>query len=441
MAAEPEQNVDGRTLVILAFSATAGVMVEFYDFFIFGYAAASTFPKIFFPQLSVTQALVFSYLTFGAGFPARLLGAFIFGHLGDRSGRKYSFLVNIVIVGSATCLMGLLPGYATLGITAPILLVLLRVVQGIGLGGEFGGASALLAEFGAKRRSRAFWMSLANLGIPLGAMSASAMLLMLNKSFNTSGWRIAMLLSVVIVIPAIVARYKLADSPLFEQLRQREQLAKMPSFAVFRSHAAPIVLLAMVSAFQQMDGYVSGTYIISFMKFAGVPLATTASILLLSRIGDILGVVFSGPVADLLKRRTVAYAAIAITTLLSYPFVLAILAKRMLLVMLLQFLITFFGLGLLHGLAPILTAESFPTKFRYSGTGISFSLSAILGGMVAPPVLAGFIGEDVRHKAYLVPVVYVVYCIVAMIALLFIRETRDVQLEDLDKTQEPHEKN
>jgi MFS family permease len=433
MAAEPEQNVDGRSLVILAFSATAGVMVEFYDFFIFGYAAASTFPKIFFPQLSATQALVFSYLTFGAGFPARLLGAFIFGHLGDRSGRKYSFLVNIVIVGSATCLMGLLPGYATLGITAPILLVLLRVVQGIGLGGEFGGASALLAEFGAKRRSRAFWMSLANLGIPLGAMSASAMLLMLNKSFNTSGWRIAMLLSVVIVIPAIVARYKLADSPLFEQLRQREQLAKMPSFAVFRSHAAPIVLLAMVSAFQQMDGYVSGTYIISFMKFAGVPLATTASILLLSRIGDILGVVFSGPVADLLKRRTVAYAAIAITTLLSYPFVLAILAKRMLLVMLLQFLITFFGLGLLHGLAPILTAESFPTKFRYSGTGISFSLSAILGGMVAPPVLAGFIGEDVRHKAYLVPVVYGVYCIVAMIALVFIRETRDVQLEDLDK--------
>jgi MFS family permease len=433
MAAEPEQNVDGRSLVILAFSATAGVMVEFYDFFIFGYAAASAFPKIFFPQLSATQALVFSYLTFGAGFPARLLGAFIFGHLGDRSGRKYSFLVNIVIVGSATCLMGLLPGYATLGITAPILLVLLRVVQGIGLGGEFGGASALLAEFGAKRRSRAFWMSLANLGIPLGAMSASAMLLMLNKSFNTSGWRIAMLLSVVIVIPAIVARYKLADSPLFEQLRQREQLAKMPSFAVFRSHAAPIVLLAMVSAFQQMDGYVSGTYIISFMKFAGVPLATTASILLLSRIGDILGVVFSGPVADLLKRRTVAYAAIAITTLLSYPFVLAILAKRMLLVMLLQFLITFFGLGLLHGLAPILTAESFPTKFRYSGTGISFSLSAILGGMVAPPVLAGFIGEDVRHKAYLVPVVYGVYCIVAMIALVFIRETRDVQLEDLDK--------
>src|SRR5258707_10207118 len=115
MADQSKADVDFGTLVVLAFAATAGVMVEFYDFFIFGYAAASAFPKIFFPQLSETQALVFSYLTFGAGFPARLLGAFIFGHWGDRRGRKSSFVINLVIVGSATCLMGVLPGYATLG--------------------------------------------------------------------------------------------------------------------------------------------------------------------------------------------------------------------------------------------------------------------------------------------------------------------------------------
>src|SRR5262249_14074508 len=156
------------------------------------------------------------YLAFGAGFPARLLGAFIFGHYGDRAGRKFAFLINITIIGVTTCLTGLLPGYATIGIAAPILLVVLRIVQGIGLGGEFGGASALLAEFGAKQRSRAFWMSLANMGIPLGGLSASAMLLLLSRTFATTGWRISMLLSVVIVIPALLARYKLADSPLFE---------------------------------------------------------------------------------------------------------------------------------------------------------------------------------------------------------------------------------
>ena len=187
MQEQSERNPDVGTLIILAFSATAGVMVEFYDFFIFGYAAASAFPKIFFSNLPQTQALVFSYLAFGAGFPARLLGSFIFGHLGDRVGRKYSFLFNIVVVGASTCLTGLLPGYATIGLAAPILLVLLRVTQGIGIGGEFGGACSLLAEFGAKRRSRAFWMSLANLGIPLGGMAASAVLLAMNKTFATTG--------------------------------------------------------------------------------------------------------------------------------------------------------------------------------------------------------------------------------------------------------------
>ena len=214
-------SADTRTLIILAFSATAGVLVEFYDFAIFGFAAASAFPEIFFPKLPPTQALVFSYLAYAAGHPARLLGAFIFGHFGDRSGRKFAFLINIVVVGASTCLTGLLPGYATIGIAAPILLVLLRIIQGIGVGGEFGGATSLLAEFGAKRRSRAFWMSLANLGVALGIMAASGMFLLLRKSFATTGWRVAMLLSAVIAVPALVARYKLSDSPLFQQLKQQ----------------------------------------------------------------------------------------------------------------------------------------------------------------------------------------------------------------------------
>jgi len=431
--AAPDQIVGTRTLIILAFSATAGVLVEFYDFFIYGYAAASAFPSIFFPHLPPTQALVFSYLAFGAGFPARLAGAFIFGHFGDRVGRKHAFLVNILIVGATTCLTGILPGAAKWGLAAPVLLVVLRIAQGIGLGGEFGGASALLAEFAAQRNARAFWMSLANLGIPLGAMTASSVLLALNKNFATTGWRYAMLLSAIIVIPALVARYKLADSPLFERVRQREQLARMPSLVVFKKHSVPILLLAVVSGFQQMDGYVTGTYTISFMKFAGIPLATTAGIILISRVGDIFGLLLSGPLADFSKRRMVAYAAIALTTLVSYPFVLAILGKRIFLMMILQFLITFFGMGLLHGLAPILTAESFPTKFRYSGTGISYSLSAILGGMLAPPLLAGLIGQDVLHKWYYVPLVYGVYCLAAMLALVFIPETRDASLDQLDQ--------
>ena len=435
MSAEHTQVIDTRTLTILAFSATAGTLVELYDFFIYGYAAASAFPGIFFPKLPPTQALVFSFLAFGAGFPARLVGAFIFGHFGDRAGRKFSFLLSIAIVGATTCLTGLLPGYASLGIAAPMLLVVLRIVQGIGLGGEFGGTSSLLAEFGAQRRSRAFWMSLANLGIPLGGLAASGVMLVMNRSFATTGWRIAMLLSAVIVLPALLARYKLADSPLFERLKQGEELAALPSFGVFKMHAGPIFLVALVVAFMSMDGFVMGTYFISFMKFVGIPLATTAVILMLGRVADAFGVLLSGPIADFCKRRIAAYIAIGLTTLLSYPFALAVLSKRIGLVMALQIPISFFGIGVLHGLAPILASESFPTKFRYSGTGISYNLCHLFGGMIAPSALAGLIGQDVFRKWYYVPACYAFYCIVAMLALLFIRETRDVNLEYLDQVE------
>jgi len=426
------QEVDTRTLIILACSATAGLLLEFYDFTIFGYAAASAFPGTFFPNLAPTQALIFSYLTYGAGYPARLLGAFIFGHFGDRSGRKFAFLIISVLVVASTCLTGLLPGYAKLGMAAPILLLSLRVVQGIGIGGEFGGASSLLAEFGARRRHRAFWMSLANLGLALGLMSGSAVFLFWRNTFATTGWRIAMLLSAVIAVPALVARYKLSDSPIFEQLKRREQLARLPSFDVFREHAVPVLVLAVVMAFQTAEGAVSGAYMISFMHFAQIPLATIAIIIFLSRIADVAGVVLSGPLADLCKRKVVAYLALGVTTILSYPFVLAILRKHILQVGILQFLIVLLGMGVMHGLTPILTSETFPTKFRYSGSGISFGLGGVLGGMIAPSLLAKLIGADVLHKWYFVPIVYGIYCGAAMLALLFIRETRDVRLEDLD---------
>ena len=200
-------------------------------------------------------------------------------------------------------------------------------------------------------------------------------------------------------------------------------------------HAGPIILLALVVAFMSMDGFVMGTYFISFMRFAGIPLATIAVILMLGRIADAFGVLLSGPLADFCKRRTAAYIAIGLTTLLSYPFVLAVLSKRILLVMALQIPISFFGIGVLHGLAPILASESFPTKFRYSGTGISYNLCHIFGGMIAPSALAGLIGQDVFQKWFYVPACYAFYCIVAMLALLFIRETRDVNLEYLDQAE------
>jgi MFS family permease len=168
------------------------------------------------------------------------------------------------------------------------------------------------------------------------------------------------------------------------------------------------------------------------MRLAGIPLAITAIIIFVSRFADVTGVLLSGPLADLCKRRRLAYFAVGTTMLLSYPFALAIVGKHVVLAAVLQGLIVLFGMGFLHGLVPILTSETFPTRFRYSGSGISYGLSGILAGMLAPPLLAKLIGQDVFHHWYYLPVIYGFYGAAAMSALLFIRETRDVRLEDLD---------
>ena len=234
------------------------------------------------------------------------------------------------------------------------------------------------------------------------------------------------------MIPALLARYKLADGPLFERIKQQERLVSLPSFGVLRHHLGPVIFVALVCAFLQMDGYVTGTYFISFMRFAGIPLATIATFLMLSRVADIAGVFVSGPLADRYQRKTATYVAVGVTTLLSGPFTLAILSRRIWLVVVLQLLVSFFGIGLLHGLAPILAAENFPTKFRYSGAGISYGLAGILGGMTGPSLLAGLIGEDVRRRWHFVPLLYGIYCVLAMVALLWMRETRDLSLNELD---------
>jgi MHS family shikimate/dehydroshikimate transporter-like MFS transporter len=171
------------------------------------------------------------------------------------------------------------------------------------------------------------------------------------------------------------------------------------------------------------------------MHLAGIPLTTAAIIIFLSRFADVTGVLLSGPLADICKRRRLAYFAIGATMLVSYPFTLAIVGRHVVLVAILMCLIVLFGMGLLHGLVPILTSETFPTRFRYSGTGISYGLSGILAGMIAPPLLASFIGQDVAHHWHYLPLTYAVYGAAAMLALLFIRETRDVRLEDLDTSE------
>ncbi len=212
-------------MIVLALASTAGLAIEFYSFVIIGYAAALAFPKVFFPQLPEVLGIIISFLIFAAGFPARLVGSFVFGHYGDKKGRGGAFIWDLIITGVATVLIGILPGYDVLGYWAAILLTILRFIQGFGLGGEFGGATSLLVEFAEAGNSkwRGFWAGWANAGFSIGGVAGALALLLPN--FSTSGWRIAFFLSLIIFIPALIARYWVKESPFMAPLLEKKLTA------------------------------------------------------------------------------------------------------------------------------------------------------------------------------------------------------------------------
>ena len=420
-------------MIALALASTAGLALEFYSFVIYGYAATLAFPKVFFPHLPLVLAIVVGYLTFAAGFPARIVGAFVFGHFGDKYGRSGAFIWDLVATGVATILIGLLPGYSVLGYSAAILLTILRFLQGFGLGGEFGGATALLVEFAeaGQSRWREFWTGWANAGFSIGGLAGALALLIPN--FATTGWRLAFILSAIIFIPALVARIIIRESPFMAKLLEQKLTVSAPSILVFRRYWLPIILLAMWSSFQQFDGYASLTYMVTFMKFLAYPITLISLIIIVGRIYDLAGVFVNAVVSKYFTRRIAGFIMIAITTVFSYVFTYSLIIKNLPLVFISELFLVLFGVGLMHAFAPVLASENFPTRYRYSGSGIAYQLSAVIGGMFTPSILTALIGKEVMTKWFYVPLFYFIYFIIAAIALALLRETKGIALAKLDE--------
>ena len=234
---------DSVKTVILA--SMVGTMIEFYDFYAYGTASAAYFPRVFFPEVTPTIALLLSFLTFGVDFIARPLGSFVFGHYGDKMGRKKTLVISLLLMGCSTVLIGLLPGYNTLGLTAVVLLCLCRFVQGIGLGGEWSGA-ALVATENAPANKRALYGAFPELGAPLGFFLSNGLFVVLEFTLSPSqmesfGWRIPFLASAVLVVVGFWVREKMQETPLFRMAKQRSATTKSPLVEVFKSNWLEIV--------------------------------------------------------------------------------------------------------------------------------------------------------------------------------------------------------
>ncbi len=369
-------------------ASLAGTTIEFFDFYIFATAAVLVFPRLFFPDSDASTALLESFATFSVAFFARPIGAAVFGHFGDRVGRKATLVVSLLTMGIATVSIGLLPTYASIGVLAPVLLVICRFGQGFGLGGEWGGAVLLATENALPGRRHWFGM-FPQLGAPIGFFLASALYLTLTETMSTStfeawGWRIPFLLSSVLVVIGLVIRLRLTETPVFRRAIERHERVEVPLRTVLASHKLTIVIGIMIGLAVFVLFYLMTVFALSWgTRELGY---ARKDFLLIT----LAGVAFFGltvPLSAWLADRYGAERVLTAVTLAIVAFGLAFAplfesadTPRAVLFSVIGFSLT----GLAYGPLSALLADAFPTPVRYTGASLTFNLTGIFGASLAP---------------------------------------------------------
>ncbi len=435
-----------RSRVVLA--SLIGTTIEFYDFYVYATAAVLVFPHLFFPAGDATTALLSSFAVFGAAMVARPLGAVVFGHLGDKHGRKATLVGALLTMGVATFLIGVLPTYAVAGWFAPLLLVILRIAQGFALGGEWSGA-ALVATENAPKGKRAWYGTFPQLGAPIGFIIANGLFLIIaallpsedptmpSQAFLDWGWRIPFLFSVVMVAVGLWVRLRLVESTAFSKAAEQGKLTRLPLATVFRGHWKQLILGTFFMLATYVLFYLMTTFSLSYGRAAVEPaagalpgLGYSYNTFVLMLIG---GVVFfgiftllSGPWADRWgRRRTLIWVTLGIIAfgLLWVPLLGAGFWGVML-----WLIVGFALMGMTFGPMGALLPELFPTNVRYTGSGISYNVSSILGAAVAP-FIAVALWQAGGGSPFWVGVYLSVMAVLTLIALLVSKETKDVDID------------
>ncbi len=376
----------------IAFAAFAGTTIEFYDFFIYGTAAALVFGTVFFPALGAAAGTVAALATFAVAFLARPLGSAIFGHLGDRLGRKRTLIFTLVLMGGSTVAVGLLPGASAIGLAAPIILVGLRFAQGLAVGGEWGGAALLAAEYApADRRGRFTMYPQLGPGAAFALTSVTFLIIglfMTPAAFLSWGWRVPFLLSVVLLAIGLYVRLRIEETPVFRDLLARQQRTDAPIAEAFRRQTGPILLaggaLSAVFAF----GYIGTVYLTNYgIAVLGLPRPVMLTLGIVGGAALLVSAAVAARWSDRVGRRRVVLVA-NLSALVVGPaaFVVIDLGHPVAVGVGLVALLAIGGFGL--GPAAAWLPELFAARYRYTAAGLSYSLAAILGGAV-PPVIAG----------------------------------------------------
>lgn len=384
----PKQTPEQRRVLA---GTLVGTTIEWYDFFIYAQAAAFVFAPLFFAPLGDSPlAQVISWATIGISFLFRPLGAVVAGHLGDRYGRKMVLVVTLFGMGVATALIGLLPTYETIGVAAPLLLILLRILQGLSAGGEWGGA-ALMAVEHAPRDKRGMFGSYPQIGVPLGLILASSFMFLLtngmsDESFQSWGWRIPFISSVVLIAVGYLIRRAVDESPVFLEMQKRRKEASAPLGSLFKNHWRRVLLAALIFAGNNAAGYMIIAFFSSYSSNElGMAKSQTLIATLIGGVSWLVLTIWSGRISDKIGRREtfiIGYLLIAVWAVPMWFFV----DKGELLWLVLVIVVLTIGLAPSYAPQSALYAEMFPAEVRYSGTSISYALGSILGGAFAPMI-------------------------------------------------------
>lgn len=421
----PEQSaVSLRSTRKVAFASLVGTTIEWYDFFIFGTAAALVFNEVFFPSFDPLTGTLAAFASFAVGFIARPIGGAVFAHYGDKVGRKPMLVYSLMLMGAATVLMGVLPGYASIGVWAPIVLVTLRFAQGFGVGGEWGGAALMAVEHAPDHR-RGFYGSWPQVGVPLGLVLGTTVFAVVSASvsdeqFLAWGWRIPFLLSAVLIGVGLWIRLTVSESPIFQKTLDEKTAARMPVLDALRTYPKEISLAAGSFLATNATFYVGSVWLVSYatqeLAYERTTILTANAALSLSDIPMILAF---GLLSDYIGRRRMFLAGMGLLALFAIPYFWLVGTGNIWLY-LLGGLVVQACRSAVYGPQSAYFAEQFSTRMRYSGSSLAYQFAAILGGM-APLICTALVAWT--GSLYSVAGYVIVIALISLVCSYLMTET------------------